>query len=321
MTIEEFKELDPNSYGDGNINLLFSSSVIDPGIDNTPIAPYVIQGLAVPFTSVEGTNISEVLRGITEIRFTFDGTVVDAKITGKQRRTGYYYYTVEDFPTNSLPAEVEGVGYVQNETFPVFIPYSTTNFNNSDYNPTLNNSEGSKANDIAQQVDRFTSQILPTNLDAIIAGTANPAELQNCSYTKIPIISSRYLGSKTTGAGPNYTRNKERRTAYVQANLIPGNSPSLSFKQFNGSTHPSDADTTTIKNILQADRELTQIYFNVERQKVGSEFVFPNFPYSGSFIYTEQGNKLIKVVNSKLYSIDKGEVYTTNEFGGVTLVE
>lgn len=321
MTIEEFKETDPNGYGVGNINLLFSSSIVDPGIDNTPIPPFVIQGLSVPYRDTQGTDLSAVLRQVTEIRFPFVSSSIQATIIGRQRRTNYFYFTVEDIAVNELPTEIPNLGYVQGSTDFVILPYSVDNFYNSDYNPTQNNSDGNKLNASAVKVDRFSSQTIPTNLQAIIAGTATPAEIQNCSYTKMGIASSRYLGAKSTGAGPSYQRNKERHTEYVLNNLVPGNSPALAFKEFKGSTHSSDANTSTIKAIQQSDRELVSVYFNVGVVNNGGTFEFPNFPYSGTYIYTEDGNRFVRLVNSKVYSIDKGEVYSTDEFGEVNLIE
>tara|TARA_B110000977_G_C11090226_1_gene496555 strand:+ start:8202 stop:9167 length:966 start_codon:yes stop_codon:yes gene_type:complete len=321
MTIEEFKETDPNSYGNGNINLLFSSSVVDPGVDNTALPPYVIQGLAVPFQSQEGTDLREVLRQVDEVRFAFASSSVDCKIIGKQKRTNYYYYKVEDLAVNSLPIEVPGLGFVQTDTSLVLLPYSDTDFYNSDYNPIINNSEGSKLNVVAARVDRYSSQTIPTNLQAIITGTATKAEIQNCSYTKMGVISGRYVGGKTTGAGSSYHLNKDRHAEFVLANEITSNSPALSFKQFQGSVHTEDATTSTIKAISQSDRDVVSIFFNAERVLAGGEFTIPNFPSSGSFIYIEEGNKLVKAVDSKVYSIDKGEVYTSDENARITLIE
>ena len=45
MTLQEFIETRPQSYGRGNINLLYSSSV--SGSDDVPIPPFHIQGLFV----------------------------------------------------------------------------------------------------------------------------------------------------------------------------------------------------------------------------------------------------------------------------------
>ena len=321
MTLEEFINTDPNGYGQGNVNLLYSSSVVNPGIDNTPIAPFVVQGVCIPYTSKQGTDITAILKQITSFTFNFDGTQVNASITGKQKRTGYFYYTVEDFSVNTLPSGVDPLGnpYQEDESF-IFIPYTTANFNNNDYNPLINNSEGSKRNVVAKQVDRNASQTIPTNLEAIIANSANPAELQNCSYTKIGIISSRYVGSKSTGAGPSYELNKEKHTNFVLSNLIAGNRPALAFKSFNSSIHNADADTTTIIGIQLADRELTEVYFDSVKEYTGSSVTYPNFPSVGRYLYSSEGNKLIRLVNSKIYSIDKGQVYTTDEFGQVTAI-
>jgi len=321
MTIEEFKETDPNTFGTGNINLLFSSSVVDPGIDNTALPPYVIQGLSVPFKSQQGTDLREVLRQVDEVRFTFASSNVNCKIIGKQKRTNYYYYQVEDLVVNTLPTEQPGLGFVQTDTDLVLLPFSATNFYNSDYNPLMNNSEGSKVNAVAFRVDRFSSQTIPTNLQSIITQTATPAEIQNCSYTKLGIISGKYLGSKTTGAGSSYSLNKEEQTAYITANQITGNNPALSFKQFEGSVHRSDASTAAIKAISQSDREVVPIYFNAETISSGGAFLVPNFPSSGSFIYVEDGNRLIKAVDTKVYSIDRDEVYTSDENAGITTIE
>ena len=48
---------------------------------------------------------------------------------------------------------------------------------------------------------------------------------------------------------------------------------------------------------------------------------FPNFPSLTTLVFTEEGNSLISLVKSKVYSIDKGQVFTTNQLGEVTLVE
>lgn len=321
MTLEEFKETDPNLYGAGNVNLLYSSSVVSPGVDNTPLPPYVIQGLTIPFTTTTGVDISAQLKQINSFKFTFDGTVVNAVIVGKQKRTDYFYYQIEDIASSNLPTDVDALGNpFQEDVDFIFIPYSTTNFNNNDYNPLINNSEGSKLNEVAKQVDRNASQLTPTNLDAILSGSATAAEIQNCSYTKIGIISSRYVGSKSTGAGPSYELNKDRHTTFVQSNLIAGNRPALSFREFQSSIHRGDSDITTIKNIQLADRELVGTYFNSEKVFSGSNVTYPDFPVVGSYLYSSEGNKLIRIVSSKIYSIDKGEVYTTDEFGQVTTV-
>lgn len=318
MTIQEFIASRPQSYGAGNANLLYSSSV--SGSTNVPISPFHLQGLTIPFTSQEGTNVAAAFKEVTEINFTYTTGTVTAKITGRQKRSEYFYFTFDEVVVNELPTELGGVNTFENSEF-VFVPYSTLEFNNNDYNPLMNNSEGSKRNAIAQKVDRFADAVNPTNFDAILSQSAEYAEIQNCSYTKIGIINGKYNGSKNTAAGPAYQFNKDLLTSFVNTNTVAGNSPAQSFKEFEGSLHSSDANTSTIKAINQSDRKLIKIFFNSEISGSHPTKSFPNFPNSGSFIFTEQGNDFIRTVGSKIYSIDKGEVFTTNELGNVTLVE
>lgn len=320
MTLQEFIETRPQSFGGGNANLLYSSSV--SGSDDIPIAPFVLQGLTIPFTSVEGTNVAAAFKEVTEIKFQYPTGTITAEITGRQKRNEYFYFTFEPVSVNSLPSVIDSSGNtVYEDSEFVFVPYTTLVFNNNDYNPLINNSEGSKRNAKVRKVDRFADAVNPTNLQAIISQSAEFAEIQNCSYTKIGIINSKYNGTKATPAGPKSIYNKELFVSTVNAETIAGNSPAQSYKGFEGSTHTSDANTTTIKAIAQSDRKLQQIYFNSVVSGSHPNKTFPNFPSSGSYLYTEDGNLLVRLVNSKVYSIDKGEVFTTNELGGVILVE
>ena len=314
-TLQEFIGIRPQSYGSGNANLLYSSSV--SGSDDTPIAPFHLQGFTIPFTSKEGTDIEAALKEVDSIKFTYPTGTITAEITGRQKRTEYFYFTFTTVVVNTLPStfDVAGNTIHDNSEF-TFVPYTTLDFNSSDYNPLVNNSEGSLINSSVQRVDRFADSINPTNLTAIIAGTAQAAEIQDSSYSVRGILNSKYNGAKTTIAGPLTIYNKSILTATVDSNAIQGNEPSLSFVEFQGSIHSDDADTTTIKAINNSDREIVPLYFNEILSGSHPNKIVPNFPISGSYIYQDQGNRLIRVVKSKIYSIDKGVVYTTNEFGG-----
>lgn len=320
MTLQEFIETRPQSYGRGNANLLYSSSV--SGSEDTPIPPFTLQGLTVPFTSQEGINVAAAFKEVEEFKFEYPTGIITAKITGRQKRNEYFYFTFEEVVVDTLPTEIDNGGNTiyQDSEF-VFIPYTTLIFNNSDFNPLINNSEGSKLNSNTRKVDRFADAATPTNLQAIISESAAFAEIQNCSYTKIGIINGRYNGTKATPAGPITEYNKSILTTRVVNNSIPGNNPAQSYKEFQGSLHTDDSTTATIKAINQSDREIKGVFFNSEISGSHPNKTFPNFPSSGSFLYTEEGNKLVRIVKSKVYSIDKGQVFTTNEFGGVVTIE
>ena len=318
MTIEEFIETRPQNYGTGNVNLLLSSSVANLGVDDTPIPPFTIQGVAIPNISKEGVDISSALREIQTLRFDFTEGQVSTRIVGKQKKTGYFYYLVEPIQVDTYPTQIGPGGETEfRDSEFVFVPYVQTSFNNNDYNPLINNSEGSKVNSVAKQVDRNSSQSNPTNLSAILNGSAAAAEIQNCSYTKVGLITGRYNGTKSTSAPTQTEFHKQRFTDLITSRGIEGNEPALAFTTFKGSLHSLDSPNNIITSVIE--RKEQDLYFNSTLILSGSTFTYPNFPIVGSFVYKSDGNKKVRVVSQKIYGIEDGSIYTVTETGEVIL--
>ena len=118
--------------------------------------------------------------------------------------------------------------------------------------------------------------------------------------------------------GNSFTSNLEAENALQKIIQVSGIS-----KRFvlHSCSNIDNCIATTIKGINQSDRKIVRVFFDSVISGSHPTKSFPNFPNSGSFIFTEQGNDLIRAVGSKIYSIDKGEVFTTNELGNVILVE
>ena len=305
MLIEEFVGLNPAAFsnyagGFGNINVLISSSVT--GSENVPIPPFHIQGLTVPFKSSTGVDISTALNEVTSIKFDYAGAIREAEILDRQKRSTHYYLRVRDIVLQ-VTASKDSEGNpreVLSEL--VFTPYLTTNFNNSDFNPLLSNSDKLKENAVAMVVDRNTNQVVPSNIDAIIANTAQKAQIQNCSYTKAGLINARYKGTK------------------LNSGSIEGDDPALGLVSFEASIHPIDSDVATIKGTQLSDREVVTVKFNSKRIETGSEFKYQTFPSSSNILFTEEGSRVVRLANQKVYSVDKNEVYTSDESGIVSSV-
>lgn len=326
MTLQEFIRANPNGWGTGNANLLVSSSVSGsyPNVESFP--PYTVKGISIPFTSKNDKYIEPALKEVDEFRFKVqDGILVKSKVLGRQKRNGYYFFSLSNFVINSLPTtlDFDDNPEVVNSEF-VFVPYVSVSFINNDYNVLLSNSARSKLSDTHRVVDRITalsgSADLPSNYIAIISQSAEKAELQNCSYTKIGIVSSRYEGTRTSKAGNFYEFNEDLFETRVLNRGIPGNDPALALKEFRGSVHPNDSSDATIRGIQLSDREIQNIFFDTILSGSHPNKAFSNFPVSGSFLETEDGTRFVRSVNSKIYSIDKGQIYTTNELGGVIAV-
>ena len=322
MTEQEFIATDPALFGGGNSNLFYSSSI--SGSDNVPVAPFTIMGMSLPFAAQNSVNIKSSLKGVTKFKFQFGGAEVLATIIGKQQKNTYTYFSFDPVTVTSLPStEIAGNQTELTSEF-VFLPYVDNSFFNDDYNPLQGNAESIKPNSATMVVDRNASQTNPSNLQAILNFKAAPAQINDSQYTTAGYINGRYLGSKETSINGSYAsrdNNKQELTAYVLANGIAGNEPALAFKKFVGSIHTTDTPTATIKDL--AVQEEIDIFFNSVRIGVGSASSYPNFPPSGSILYTidETSGRCVKAVTAKVFVVEQEKVLTSTEAGGVSLIE
>lgn len=92
---------------------------------------------------------------------------------------------------NIFTAHIEG-------NLAVLEPYSSENFNNSDYNALLNNSEEDRINDFFMDVDYSTNARIPVNYQAIMSGSAERARVQYSNYTTTGWTNARYTGCENT---------------------------------------------------------------------------------------------------------------------------
>lgn len=81
----------------------------------------------------------------------------------------------------------------------VFSPYIAQDITYNEYNAVLNNAVSSELSNIHYQVDRNVVQALPTNLDAILNGNAQFAEVSPQITSATGMVNARYKG---TGLGP-----------------------------------------------------------------------------------------------------------------------
>jgi len=300
-TIDEFKNLNPSAfstYGSdrGNINLLISSSVSA----SVNLPPYTLKGMSVPLKSIEGIAISNALKEVDKLTFDYAGSTYTTTIVNRTNRGTHFYITVRDLILSATASNDDDGNPRELSSELVFTPFLTDNFFNSDNNPRQGNSDALKLNSVAMVVDRNSSQFTPTNLDAITSLTAQPAQVQDCFYTKAGIVNARYEGSKTNSGS------------------IVGNDPALGLVVFEASLHPTDADVATIR--AAADREVVEVRFNSKRILTGSNFQFQQFPSGSNILFKEEGKAIVRLPDVKVYSIQKDEVYLADENGIITSV-
>lgn len=305
MTEIEFTNTKPSAYGGAvNANLLISSSV--SGSKNTPQPPFAIVGISIPFQDDNNIKLESALKEVTELRFDFTEGVVTPKVLERQRRDGFFYLRLQKTFVNSLPPVIDTLAagtaaeqdiYRYDDSEFVFVPFFEIGFNNNDSNPLINNSNRSKTNAIRQVVDRTSDAANPTNLDAILTQTAQPAQVQNCSYTKSGLINGRYLGTKLTSGS------------------VVGNDPAISFREIGASIHLLDASPTAIRNINDNARLVKQVYFNPLLSGSHPNKAVQTFPSGSNFLYEEQSRRFIRLASKKVYIVEKDQVITTDESG------
>ena len=347
MTELEFKNTNPADYGEGSANLLYSSSISTGSIllpankygasgsfsyDNEItlsdgskeyrkadafFPPYRILGLTIPFKSSNDVQLEATLNQVDKVRFTFGGASTEVEVQNISKRSGYYYLRTSPFNVNTFPGGVDNSGtpYDTDVEF-IFNPYLVGNFANNDFNATIGNATDIVPSDVAMVVDRQTDQLTPSNLTAITNETATKALIQYSNYTVTGWTNARYHGSK------------------IDSGSVVGDDPAGTFKVFKGGIYPKDSSVTTI--LGSEDVEAGAIYFNVDRiptsyQASGNTFVTASsFPiprsgsgsisgFDGNFLFEEQGNRLIRLVDKKVHAVDKGVVYTTDELGRILL--
>jgi len=144
MTELEFINTRPSDYGGAaNANLLISSSVVNPGVDNTPQAPYAIIGISIPFQDDQNTKLESALKEVTELRFDFTEGIIRPKVLERQRRNGFFYLRLEKTFVNTLPPVIDTLGVgtaAEQDIFRydgsefVFVPFFEIGFNFSEFN-------------------------------------------------------------------------------------------------------------------------------------------------------------------------------------------
>ena len=328
MTEQEFLNINPaQKYGNGVAGLLYSSSVVDPGSDDTPIAPFVIQGLTLPNTSKSGVDVTAALKQVNSFIFDSSGSRVETKVLARQVRSGYTFFRLQprklaELPTGSLFTDVNANPSFPNSEF-VFNPYLGSDFKNSDYNPLMNNSETSRLNSFKSVVDRDDSQFQPSNLAAIVAGTAGRAELQHSNYTDSGLKNARYDGTEENSGSVFY------------------DDPAITVRNTKGSIHPLGALNTriaagTVTTTGSIDRDPLPIYFRVDRTPTdlipqGIEYISGSnlvpilkgtygtaASIVGSILYEEIEDRLVRIPNKKVFIEETGAIMTTNGDGIVT---
>ena len=188
------------------------------------------------------TDLNSVLEQVENIKFTFlisgqDPIVVDVEATDKAyfgptltNGQPFFYIQFEPFQLDDIqnpPFNTELFEYqaVQVTLTPYLLDIQ---FGFSEYNALFGNALENRKSQIRVESNRDEDNVLPTNWEAIISGTAAPATIQDSLYEDSGWRRGRYDGSKINSRGN------------------AGISPALNGTPFRGEIFTNDADNAFI---------------------------------------------------------------------------
>jgi hypothetical protein len=224
-----------------------STNPTDPRINiwYTVEAPYMIQGISVPILDANGNSTTQYLQQITEITLPVAGDGNKTlKITERSLQRGevlnFYFFNVKELPiVNRIPTDVPAASVI-------FTPgFIGLEFVGSDYNVLAGSIEDQRQSSYIFQSDRYTIRntgtgvsLAPLNFDALKAGTALKAKVQDSNYDDTGWTKARYEGTTTD------------RLDYGEVD------PAIQGNVFKGEYFPSSRTDQEIKNYWGSTAEL-----------------------------------------------------------------
>lgn len=162
-------------------------------------------------------------------------------------------------------------------------------FTYNDYNATLGNSSEIRRFNGVYEVDYksgTSGSAIPSNLTAILSGSAVLAPVQESNYTSVGLANSKYNGAKTS--------------------IIDyGVNAALAATPFTAAVYLSSSADDYICSQSFSDRTIQEYLFT------GNE----DYPTSGSRIFIIQGNKVIPLRNKKVWGEDTTRVFYVDKEG------
>lgn len=188
------------------------------------------------------TDLNNVLEQVEQIKFTFNISgedpievnvdIIDRAYYGPTVTGGqpFFYFQFEPFTIDDIqnpPFDTELFEYQSVEV--TLTPYLLDiQFGFSEYNALFGNAQDNRKSQLRVESNREEDNVLPTNWEAILSGTAAPATVQDSLYDDSGWKRGRYNGSKINSKGN------------------AGISPAINGTPFQGEIFTSDTDNAYI---------------------------------------------------------------------------
>ena len=188
-----------------------------------PVTYFDVRKLRISKTSANGADITKQLESVEEIIIPHTSRVGNTPsstltytISGRQELSDSYIFDVTVGGTNIS-------GSNQTAVSTIFEPFTSENFDNSDFNALFNNAVTPANTANVQKVDYSTNPNIPVNIVAIRNNIAERADVQELLHTSPGLISGRYGGKQLTGQFINEFRNGDK--SYGKTPIIEHTTP------------------------------------------------------------------------------------------------
>ena len=187
----------------------------------------------------------------------------------------------------------------------IFKPFLPARFDNSDYNPLLNNA--TKITDSAKlrKVDYTNGILVASNIEALRENTADFAEVQEYPYSSTGTVSGRYIGKQLRGEQIN-VYNRATDKSYGSTPVVEQTVPYFgTFSQMSATPDINNAVEVTLPYITFQDGEVYSSNTNSDA-KNDVQFIFTeNKTATVLFKTNTSGSRKVLALNGD-YRIKKG---------------
>ena len=258
-------------------------------------------------------DLVRVLEEVEQIKFRLGNTLYTLKITSRRGYINTSDDTLSFFYFSVVPFEFDfDVNSTQGQDIEVSLSpfFLGSNHRFSNYNPIIDNvSEQRRVLSGSRIVesDKNNTTTSPTNLEAILSGSATLASIQESSYTSTGWSNSRYNGSKTNSKNYGGIPPALAGTTISAAIYAPQTLDSYIISQ--------SISTRTLQDIFNTGREETPT-FSVVNSSYRLTSVIGNtdiiLPVASQGIQTITGsfdiNTIIQISNERMRIVDYSEV-------------
>ena len=138
----------------------------------------------------------------------------------------------------------------------ILSPYLPDRFDNSDYNPLLNNAEGIANSAKLRKVDYSNGVLLASNIQALRDNTADFADVQEYLYNSAGMVSGRYIGKQLNGEKVNVF-NKATDRSYGNLPVVEQTVPYFgTFSQMSSTADMNNAVEMSVPYVTFQDGEV-----------------------------------------------------------------